>query len=1034
MSKKTNVLMDQIKEICKMTAANWATILVDTDAGWLYSSAYRLTKARKKGLKEFLEAGVVTRWLEKSRGSNRVRTRKLGKYSKALGCERVFLFSGVDKKHALLVGVDSLDEKEKSFFNILAATSVGKDIIELDALNEIIQDSRLKKRSDVSFNPSETLQEILATVKSYLPAKGAYLTVRSGDMFRLEAEINIAEAHLEDHILISENEALAKMVKTRQGIILEAGEGKHLRIGNEKKTTAVCWLGVPLIIGKRVIGYMAFEDKNIFSPADLDRATTLSHHVAPAIEKTMAYIETSRHLQKFALLNELASVASAGLDKDKIIRRVFRMLERTFQAGKVELLLISSDNGELYDATRKDKSGRFQTYSIESTLVGNVVETGKLIRTGNVGKAPRYLQVNPNVRSKLAVPLRFHGNVIGVLALESNEQEAFTKQDENFLQVIASQVAGLIENAQLIDETRQRVFNLMIVNELVQKVVGETDMSNIANLSVEMIADRFEYDMVMVLLLDKSKEELVAEGTGGKNPPALPEKMRFAKQLGIAGQVLVEGESRLIEETGLEEEYFYLPDWEPGSGFCVPLREAEDVFGVIIFENQETFSFSENDRLTLEALAGVISSVMMYSRRYHQLQLNIRQLEAVRETALDLSTDLDLNLLLRRVVNRVRELVDARGAEVGLVDENKSSVKVLVSENPWQDYTGYTFPLMAGVAGRVAALGEPIVVGDYNTWSGKGEDEYKAPFTTVAGVPLILRGETIGTLTVQDDRPNRSFGPQDVQTLELLSPQVTVFIRNARLYQELEERIGAQRLAEERMIRSAKLAAVGEMAAGVAHELNNPLTTVTGFAELILEEVPEDFPHRQDLEMVLDEALRARSVVRRLLDFSRQGDILRAQVDINEVMSDVLALVHHQAHISGVEVVIGLWDDMPQIRIDRNQMQQVFLNLMHNSIQAMPEGGAMKVQTTVEERDGKQWIMVKISDSGEGIDQEDLPRIFEPFFTTKPSGAGTGLGLSVSYGIVSDHGGYIDVESELGEGSSFMVWLPIEIESESVNA
>ncbi len=298
----------------------------------------------------------------------------------------------------------------------------------------------------------------------------------------------------------------------------------------------------------------------------------------------------------------------------------------------------------------------------------------------------------------------------------------------------------------------------------------------------------------------------------------------------------------------------------------------------------------------------------------------------------------------------------------------------------------------------------------------------------MAGVPLKLMGETIGTLVVQDDRPAREFSQNDIRTLELLAPQLAIFIRNARLYQELEMRMEAQRLAEERLVRSAKLAAVGEMAAAVAHELNNPLTTVTGFAELILESMEEGSPEYEDMSLVLSEAQRSRSVVRRLLDFSRQSELLRVDTDLNEIISTVLQLVHHLAQTENVQVRMELWGDIPPIRADRNQIQQVILNLVHNAIQAMPEGGELIVASLMEEREGQPWLGIRVKDNGIGIDEADLPQIFEPFFTTKPSGQGTGLGLSVSYSIVSEHGGYIDVSSTKGTGSVFTIWLPAERE------
>ena len=185
--------------------------------------------------------------------------------------------------------------------------------------------------------------------------------------------------------------------------------------------------------------------------------------------------------------------------------------------------------------------------------------------------------------------------------------------------------------------------------------------------------------------------------------------------------------------------------------------------------------------------------------------------------------------------------------------------------------------------------------------------------------------------------------------------------------------------------------------------------------------------------MVLKEARRARKVVRRLLDFSRPAEILRQRTDVNEILGDVLTLVHHLALTSQVDMRVQLWDALPEIRVDRNQIQQVLLNLVHNGIQAMPGGGEMIIKTRLENKSAGDWISVAVEDSGVGIAEKDLPHIFEPFYTTKPTGEGTGLGLSVSYGIVSDHGGYIDVFSQLGRGARFTVWLPIEPEAEAGN-
>jgi signal transduction histidine kinase len=424
------------------------------------------------------------------------------------------------------------------------------------------------------------------------------------------------------------------------------------------------------------------------------------------------------------------------------------------------------------------------------------------------------------------------------------------------------------------------------------------------------------------------------------------------------------------------------------------------------------------------------------------LAATVRQLQAVRDTSLDLAGDLDLDTLLAHVAQRARDLVDARGAELGLYNELEQVVEIAISDTPWENSQPMKVPLMAGVAGRLAAFGEPIVVQDYIHWHGRLQQENDPKFITVAGVPLKFKGQVIGTLAVMDDRPEKLFSNEDVQLLELLAPQAAISIRNARLYQELEERVHAQQVAEARLIRSARLAAVGEMAAGIAHELNNPLTTVTGFVELALKELPAEIPQRSDLELVLQEAHRARGVVRRLLDFSRPSEDQRSRADVNELIEQVLPLFDHLARTGGVSLVTELDPTLPWIVIDPNQIKQVLINLIHNALQAMPHGGILTMRTARESGPGTHangshlpasplttgWIVITVSDTGEGIPPKNIERIFEPFFSTRPAGKGTGLGLSVSWGIINSHGGLIEVDSQPGKGSSFRIYLPIENE------
>jgi two-component system, NtrC family, sensor kinase len=613
-----------------------------------------------------------------------------------------------------------------------------------------------------------------------------------------------------------------------------------------------------------------------------------------------------------------------------------------------------------------------------------------------------------------------------VLDLSSTELDSFSTQDEQLLVMIASHLAGLIENVRLNDETRKRAENLSLIHQVVQKVVGLTETPVITQIAAGLMAEQFDYDFVGILLVNEQETELILNGIAGQVDSNGSLRKNFSLAGGVLGEVLRTGQSRVIEDMLFGGNSHPITGSDHGTEMCVLLQEGERYLGVIDVIRNDPYTFTENDLVTLEALAGVLSSVIMNANRYQQLQMSVRQLEAARETALEIAGDLDLDILLRRIVRRAREMVGARGAELALVDEHAEIVRTVVSDNPWRDFTGSEVPFMSGVEGKVAVLGEPVVVEDYNNWPGRLYPERHMPYRTVAGIPLTLTGQVIGVLLVSDDRPGHTFRPADLQLLEFFAAQAAIFVRNARLYQEIQERMEAQRQAEMQLVRSARLAAVGEMAAGVAHELNNPLTTVAGFIELVLDELPESASQRQDLELVLREARRARGVVRRLLDFSRPGDNLRIGTDVNELVSEVLTLVQHLVRTNGVTLSVQLQEDLVWAAIDPNQIKQVLLNLVHNALQAMPRGGVLVVRTENQERDDTPWLAVSVRDNGMGIAPDDLERIFEPFFTTRPVGSGTGLGLSVSYGIITEHGGFIDVESEPGHGSCFTVWLPVE--------
>jgi two-component system, NtrC family, sensor kinase len=220
--------------------------------------------------------------------------------------------------------------------------------------------------------------------------------------------------------------------------------------------------------------------------------------------------------------------------------------------------------------------------------------------------------------------------------------------------------------------------------------------------------------------------------------------------------------------------------------------------------------------------------------------------------------------------------------------------------------------------------------------------------------------------------------------------------------------------------RAEKLASIGRLAAGVAHEINNPLTGVLTFSHLMREKPNMDAQDREDLDLIIRETTRAADIVRGLLDFARERPVLMERLDLNEVVRRTVRLIANQKKFEKITIEELLQEGLPQVRGDMNQLQQVLLNLSLNACTAMPSGGTLTIHTAaVEEK-----VMLKIRDTGCGIKPELLDRIFEPFFTTQDVGKGTGLGLSVTHGIIEQHGGELEVQSRVGEGSEFTIYLP----------
>jgi len=280
--------------------------------------------------------------------------------------------------------------------------------------------------------------------------------------------------------------------------------------------------------------------------------------------------------------------------------------------------------------------------------------------------------------------------------------------------------------------------------------------------------------------------------------------------------------------------------------------------------------------------------------------------------------------------------------------------------------------------------------------------------------PITYRDDVLGVLRIYFDEP-REFSEEEFHYIILIAERGASVIQRAQLIEIQESRY------DQLALQTEKLSALGRMAAGIAHEINNPLAGILLFSSNLLKKAPEEGPFREGLEIIVQETLRCKAIIQELLEFSRSSVPKTALVDVNNVIMRAIHLLENEFRLRHIRVDVDLSKQLPKILIDENQIEQILVNLLLNAIQAIEEQGTVTILSNFTS--DRRNVAIEVSDTGCGISPENMSKIFEPFFSTKVKG--TGLGLALTYGIVQKHGGHVYAFSQPNQGSRFIVELPI---------
>jgi len=806
--------------------------------------------------------------------------------------------------------------------------------------------------------------------------------------------------------------------------------------------------GVPVVSGDDLLGILTLNLRREDLPAEDDREllTSFASQAAVAVRNARLFAEATRRQREAEELARVARTMTETLNVAAVSDRVVQSLLPIFGMNSAGLLLLQPDGALVAAAWAGDAAKRFKPGAVMGPgagLAARAVAEERPVWSRDLLSDPgldisedrRRAIETSGTRALLVAPLRAKGQLIGVVAVAGAAPHEFSESDAALLQAFADEAALAIDNARLYGEATRRQREAEELARVARALTGSLDAQDIARRIVNSVGPLFSAGSSGCRLV-QSDGSLVMLAQDQQDGAHAPHGHVVPPGYGITGRAVAEGRAVATADV-LAEPDILMQDEVRGrvqaSGLCamvaVPMRVRDRVIGALSIADHAGRVFTPDEVALLQTFADQAALALDHARLYEQTRQRLRHVESIREVVEQILVPFTLDERLSLIARKAAELFEGDVVLVGLRPEGEDQLVIRAGLGLVEGELGQKMDLGEGALGAAALRREGVLVNDYGSWPGRMRRKFTHKRRELLGAtvayPLMIRGEAIGALSVAYIGQDRRFVPEDLDRLATLAAPAALAIEHGRLYDELASRVRQLQETQAQLVQAGKLSAVGQLVSGVAHELNNPLSVIIGYGQLLKgKPLPPDI--RGPLEMMVAQGERMAKIVQGLLLFSRQRKPERAPVDLPSVIEQTMALRATRLRLSGIHVELSHEPDVPAAEGDVHQLQQVFLNLLLNAEHAIMAGGkgdTIRVRARERIDNGRSWVVVEFEDNGSGIPPEVMPRIFEPFFTTKKVGEGTGLGLSVSYGIVQQHGGRLTAESVPGR-TVFTVELP----------
>lgn len=897
-----------------------------------------------------------------------------------------------------IVGMFTLDQSELlEVFANQAATAIEnaqlfeltdeklqKKVHELSAINSVI--STISQTMDLKL----ILNDVLKIIKQITNADYADIHLRKGNKLFLGASYGI-DPSLQQKIgvLNLDEPGVKKLIDPSNWFLnKKPSDEKNLMTLLAETLGVQSYLCLPLKSKENFIGLVTLGGKECdhFNRENIELLSAIANQVGVGIENVQLYLKETNKARRLRVINQIGLKITSILDIEKVLEEVIRLLYSELNYYAVTIGLIQK-NKLIMKSMYEDDQGKYNIHNhnlelSEKSILGWVADSSRTLLVEDVITDPRYRHFSGlrETRSELAVPIELQGKVLGVLDAQSNKIDGFDEEDLQLLQSVANQTAVALENARLYANSEKKIKELSVLNDVARVVNSTLDLDQLLKQIYQQLTLVINAPCYYVALYDEKNNQLNFE-------ILIDDKKQYPKTTvplgdGVASYVIRTKKPLLISD--LETDIKKLPvkvetigsNKISSSWLGVPMLSGEKVLGVLAVCSYEKNAFSEEDLQFFTNITSQAAIAIINAQLFYQVSRGKQEWEQTFDSITDLICLIDPEYRLIRVNRTLAQ-------KLGMEPEQ------IIGKKCYQVFHSQSDSPCPECAHRQAMASKKPFTMEMKGTSG---DEV---FLISAFPRFSSKGEFIGSVYVLRD-------------------------------------ITEQKRLREQLVQSEKMAAVGQLVSGVAHELNNPLAGVMGYSQLLLMNNGLDSKTQSYLNKISKESDRAKNIVNNLLTFARKHKPEKKYLDINTILDQTIELRAYDLKVSNIQVLKDFESDLPKTMADFNQLQQVFLNIMNNAHQAIQESkgkGEIRIRT---EKAGEM-IRIILEDTGPGIPEENLNKIFEPFFTTKDVGRGTGLGLSISYGIIQQHGGKIYARSILGQGATFVIELPV-LKEEKVGA